>query len=61
VDRHVPEKILSSRNKVRAKKLELFLHPVGAGASITATSGANAPVLPDLMDHRQHRDPGKGA
>jgi hypothetical protein len=59
VDRHVPETILSSRNKVRAKKLELLVHPVGAGASITATSGANAAVLPDLMDYRRTEIPAK--
>jgi hypothetical protein len=50
-----------------AQKLELLLHPSGARASIAAIRGANdtrkktSAVLPDLMDHRQHRDPGKGA
>src|SRR5262245_23854415 len=54
-----------------AQKLELLLHPSGARASgqasIAAIRDANdtrkktSAVLPDLMDHCQHRDPGKGA
>jgi hypothetical protein len=51
------------------QKLELHPHPVpmAPGARDQRSRGANdirkkaTAVLPDLMDHRQHRDPGEGA